>query len=272
MKKIALFMMILTCCMFFGCGKSSPLSNEFILLSISDSGTYVSQALYFSVGTNKLKNQGLSEEQIAAFKNKLIKNVNMFHDEFYISLILAYNSNPNPLYQIGKAVVVTQTAYNEENDCVGFTILFKDKATWSFYHPTSNEEVEPNLGFMITASSTGNFPFAENISSLNKTVGQRYMDAYTNALEGLEIVYSPDFIYDYATSNRALKSDSNYYLEDQLYHHIWLKNQNEYKDSTITLYISQPNRGLWMLTFVLATFAAFGLYYLVIQIKKRKIK
>ncbi len=270
MKKVALLIfMALSCCIFFIQPAKLPASNEFILLSV-ESGQSITQSLFFSVGSSKLKNSGHGDK-IEDFKSQLTKNVQTFHDEFVISFLLAYNQNPKPEYAIGKGLIISKTGYHEKTDCVGFNIIYQTSEVWSYYHPSNEEEKDDvHYGFMITSSSNGQFPFAATLSSGQK-VGERYKAAYEDALKtcNIEMEYAPDYVYDYATSSSYLKSDSEYKFQDAngLYHHTWMKKNLE--GQNISLYTSVANRGLWYLTFTLVCLAGLGAAILIINRKKK---
>ncbi len=275
MKKCLIVLaMLFSCCMFFSCKTLEPKSNEFIMLSISnETNGQVRQSLYFTLGSEKLKAAGLDALEIEGVKRELIKNVTRFRDEFYLSFIITYNSNPNPQQKIGEKLVVSQTAYNETSDTVGFSIVFSSMETWNYYHSSSGGgESESEIGFMIKTSSTGTFPFAAKIGDI--TIGERYESAYLNSLKSVtnkNVEYDPDFVYDYATPSSVIKSDSEYKFESGLKHHLWLRKMEEYKQNDkINIYTLQPNRGLWYLTILAFTLLGLGIAIVIIKLKDKK--
>ena len=247
------------------------MSNEFILLSlaISEDGI-INQSLQFSVGSKKLESAGADKTEIEEFKLRLVKEIKTFRDEFYLSFLLQYASNPQPEFQIGKALVVTEPTYTTKTDTIGFNLLFSSLEAWNFFHKTSGDGAtnseQTNYGFMITSGQSSLFPFSALQNDL--MVGQRYAGAYKNALGNIKLDYNPDLVYDYATFSRSIKSDSNYAVDSELYHHIWIKKIDELENAKIKLYLSVPNAPLWYLA-LLGTVAA-GMAIALIAIKSRQ--
>ncbi len=265
---------IFSCCMFFSCKPQEPKSNEFIMLSISnDKSGQISQSLYFTLGSEKLKKNGFGNLEVENVKKELVKNITRFRDEFYLSFIITYNSKPDPNYKIGEKLLISSPSYNKESDTIGFSMIFKDMNTWNYYHPSSGGENDnTHIGFMIKTSSEGVFPFAAKFGE--GTVGERYMEAYTSALQtatNKSIDYSPDFVYDYASPLNAIKSDSEYKLESELKHHIWLRKLSEYKEnSKINIYTLQANRGLWYLTLLGVVILGLGVTLIIFKLQSKK--
>lgn len=275
MKKCLIIMAIIfSCCMFFSCSSDMPKSNEFIMLSIlNDTDGQIRQSFHFTLGSEKLRSNGMSNLEIENVKKELIKNVTLFRDEFYLSFIIAYNTNPNPNYKIGQELLISMPSYIEASDTIGFTLIFSSIETWNYYHPsTGDESGNPEVGFMIKTSSEGAFPFAAKIGEI--TVGERYKEAYTKAVETVtnkKIEYDPDFVYDYATPLSVIKSDSEYKINNNLHHHIWMRKLNEYKENDkITIYTLQANRGLWYITILFIVLAGLGLTLLIFKLQDRK--
>ena len=260
--------------MFFGCGKPEPVSNEFVMLSVSTRGDgLIAQGLHFSVGTEKLKSAGATGQQIEQFKSRLIEQVKVFHDEYYLSFLLKYANNPNDEFKIGKSVIVTQPTYTKETDTVGFNILFSSQSAWDYYHggtEQSQNTAKVKRGFVISITQEGVFPFSAKLN--NDYVAMRYINAYKNALGGLAVDYNPDFVYDYATQSTYIKSDSDYFFSDELYHHIWMKKIDELENARITLSFQTPNTPVWYATLLCITLSALGatLGIMVMFNKKRK--
>ncbi len=280
MKKFAVFIvLILSCFMFVGCGQRLPSSNEFILLSVENKASgQIVQSLNFSLGSEKLKENGVKAEDVEKVKAKLTKNIETFHAEFYLNFALVYNENPKEEYQLGKGLIFTDVAYNKQADSIGFSMTFTSNEAWKYYHESNGESSgnEFEYGFMITTTSTGEFPFSANIetSSGQITVGQRYMNAYLDALNfaNVTLKYTPDLVYDYATAESRIKSDSEYYFADgELYHHVWLRSSETYKENNkITLRVVQANRGVWYVLILGVTLLGVGIAVTIIKLKDKK--
>lgn len=287
MKKFCFVIaLILSCCMFFGCGgQRLPSSNEFILLSVSaDSEGQMTQSLNFSLGSDKLDRAGATALDKANIKNKLIENVKVFRAEFYLNFAIVYNQSSaenKGEYQIGKGLLISEVVYTEASDSVGFNMVFTSSDAWNFYHPKSSDgESQPDVeyGYLVTSSSKGLFPFAGEVEvSGNKImVGERYVNAYKDALSqasNLSVQYDPDLVYDYGTKEPSIRSDSEYYFVDNsgIYHHVWMRKHSEYVNNTsIEIYIMQANRGLWYATALGGTLLILGVAIIVIKVKQKK--
>lgn len=276
MKKFALMAMALvSCCFLFSCGKPAPVSNEFILLSLSmnESGM-INQGLHFSVGSEKLKTVGLKESEIHEFKSRLAEKIKVFHDQFYLSFLFIYANDPNPDYRIGKAVILTEPTYSTETDTIGFNMLFTSRDAWDYYHQqeagedSHSKPSNTSYGFMITTRQSGSLPFSAKTDE--SCFGQKLYEAYTTSLAGEKIDYNPDFVYDYATASPYIKSDSDYFFESGLYHHVWTRKLSQLSNDKIVLYTSFPNAPVWYLTLLGVTFVGIGLATLIIKLKNKK--
>lgn len=282
MKKCVLaIVLLLICCMFFGCGQKLPSSNEFILLSlVTNNEGQVVQSLDFSVGSKKLEASGATALDIANFKKALLKNIKTFHNEFLLNFAIIYSSNPNPKFKIGSGVLLSSTTYNEQSDSIGFNIVFPTNETWNYYHPSTGEGNNSQIEgtFVLKNVNSGTFPFASQVSLASgekTTVGERYTKAYTEALSeaNINIEYSPDFVYNYATTSPYLKSDSEYqYSDGELKHHVWLRNAREYKEEqNISLYVMDLNMGYFYLLILIVPLIGLGVSVILIKvIEKRK--
>lgn len=248
------------------------------MLSLANSENgQITQSLYFTVGSDKLKNAGLSSKEIEDFKTRLTEQVTRFRDEFYLNFVLIYAQNPNPDYQIGKALVVTTPTYQALTDTIGFHMVFAGGGVWNYYHQSSGESTFPNkvqYGFMITTKQEGAFPFAARVTQdgQNITVGERYINGYKNALAEIEIDYDPDLVYDYATSSKYLKSDATFCFQSGLHHHVWMKKTGQLESSKIVLYTSIPNAPVWYVTLLGVTLIGLAVAIVIIKIKGKTNK
>ena len=271
MKKILLILaFIIVGVSLTGCGTKQLNSSEYILLSVATTNEgAIGQSLQFSVGTQKLKNQGLTEEQVQAFIGKLKQNVQTFRDEYLLNFMLIYNSKPDPKFKIGSAVVVTKVDYLKESDTVGFDIVFTSQEGWQFYHTGQGVGgVSHDYVIAHQTSSTGEYPFSSMVGQ--QTVAERYVEAYKSAID-IEMEYSPDLIYDYALPTGYIKSDCDYRIvQDGFYHNVWLRNLQNYKDATITLYNVTLNNALIIILLLISVLLGVGVTLLIIKIKKRR--
>jgi len=103
------------------------------------------------------------------------------------------------------------------------------------------------------------------------TVGERYIGAYKNALNesGINIIYQPDLIYNYATASKKLKSDSDYAFTDTLYHHVWIQRFGQDKQS-ITIYVRDLNYGYWYILILTLPLCALAITAIVLKVKHKK--
>lgn len=256
-------------------------SEEFVMLSLcSNEKGQTIQSLNFSVGSDKLKAQNVSQLQQVEFRKKLIENVESFRQEFLLNFALIYAMKPDPNFKLGDKLLFTATTFDDKTDTVGFNMIFRDSETWNYFHPSSKDDSkESNLSFglLITNKSRGAFPFSSQVTLSDGkvvTVGERYMSAYTKALKDLNLTlteeYKPDFIYDYATSSSHLKSDSNYtFFADDLNHHIWVRSF-EKMEGEITLYLRDVNMALCYSLILFVCLTGLGIALFVIKKKEKK--
>ena len=261
--------------MFFGC-KEAPSSSEFIMLSLSNTAQgQTIQSLDFSVGSGKLKSNGASDLQVLTFRNKLISNVQKFREEFLLNFAIIYASKPDERFKIGDELIITSAVYREDTDSIGFNIIFNSQEGWQYYHPSQgSSEADFENGLIMKSSSTGVFPFSSTVKLSNSqtlTVGERYIGAYKNALEetGINIIYQPDLIYNYATASKKLKSDSDYAFTDTLYHHVWIQRFGQDKQS-ITIYVRDLNYGYWYILILTLPLCALAITAIVLKVKHKK--
>jgi len=281
---------VLTICSlitFSACREEVILPSSAITLGMRmDNDGSITQELDFSFQTEKLKQLNVKANLIEECKGNLLSAVNIFRNEFYLTLLVTYSLNPNPLYKISEAVIVSQTCYYEKSDSIGFVIEYKDYNTWQFYqnggkeNNNIEESVKPQIKFFTQTSSQGKFPFALDFTQADEsktTIGERYLKAYKNAynltlpnqiVSSLEI---PSFVYDYATpfanldSNADLKVQSNH-----LYHNVWIKDINNFKDATIKLTSTVIYTGWWYLSLLLSVILIFGITLLIAKLVKIK--
>ena len=297
MKKLFLsFSILLVCLMslfaFSGCDKMAEVGEQYIMVSLGrfSSGQTI-QKFDFSFGTDKLSEIGLTEEEIEKAKANLITNINNFRCEFILSFQLTYQNAEQKDQTLivndkSSRLQVSNVEYSQTSDSVGFNIIFADQEVWNFYHPSTQEPSEDDksegIVFVEKVSSKGTFPFASEVtlSGEEKTnVGERYKNAYLQSFDEFEKYqeiknsYNPDFVYNYATPYSNLRSDGDGVFQDidGLYHHVWVRNsQNYLSDSEINLYVYSPNRGWWYLFYLLLVLVAGGLLVAITLIVKKK--
>ena len=293
MKKIILSLLLIVCLFSLaGCQGFPVVDNSFIMVSLGKfaSGKTI-QKFDFSLDSNFLKENGMSENDLEQAKQNLVNNVDVFRKEFVISFELIYQKaeNKNLDYLVnGKYLTITQTAYNQNADTVSFSIIFENQELWEFYHTSTKQqpevdgENESGISFVEKQSSTGKFPFASEVEigdGQKITVAERYRQAYLDSISFIENFdeisnkYLPDLVYNYGTQYGNIKSDAQTIFQDTdgLYHHVWVENfSNLSTDDTITLYVNSANQGWWYLFYLVLILTLMSGAIITVKLIKNK--
>lgn len=303
MRKFLFIMILIFSLSFFaGCTRQDIKNldaDDFIMLSldISSNGRIV-QSLDFSVNSERLSNLGSDEEKLTFISN-LTAAVERLRTEFLLELTILYIQNPSEEYKLNKGVVLTNAAYSNESDSVGFNIIFTSIGAWNYYHNSGQgggDDENKNI-FINKNESIGTFPFSSKVSlSEDETiyVGDRYRLQYLGAAQGLSFeselsrLYNPVLLYNYSTYYSRLHSDADYQFVDSNghSHHLWaVESEDLSADNKILIYSYQINAGYWYLfILIFALVFAVILYCILnyknikkyfkckIKIKNRKIK
>lgn len=285
-----IFICILSICSlitFSACREEVILPSSAITLgmAMNNDGT-ITQELDFSFQTQKLKDLNVKGNLIEEAKGNLLSAVNVVRNEFYLTLLVAYSLNPNPEYKIGEAVVVSQVQYYEKSDSIGFVIEYRDFDTWQFYQNGEKSEEggveieKPKIKFFTQTSSQGKFPFAVDFIGADEsvtTVGERYQKLYKNAYnltlpnEIVNSLETPSFVYDYATPFANLDSNADLKVgSGGLYHNVWIRDINNFKDSNIELTSTVIYTGWWYLSLLAGVILVFGGVLLIVKLFKLK--
>lgn len=274
MKKVILIIAIIFSLSFFtGCSNENVTNaqnlnfDDYIMLSldISSSGQVV-QSLTFSINSHYIDKHAKNENEKLDFISNLVKQVSEIRTEFLFGYTIKYIQNPKEEYKLNKGLLLSNAVYNDENDTVGFNILFTSIGAWNYYHQVSSANQTNNSSqnkgeniFLKKNSSLGTFPFSSEVK-LGETesiyVGERYRQKYLSASSNLsfsqkiEKDYSPTFIYNYSTFYSRLRSDANCKLNDNRgnIHHIWTVDYDELSsENKINIYSYSINTGMWYL-------------------------
>ena len=286
MKKIVLLVTLMFSLFLFSACTPSPAfsleGKDYIALSldISSSGQIV-QSLDFSLGSDRLSTFGEDKDK-ESFKQNLIKNVEQLRLEFLMNFSLVYVNNPIEDYKFNKGILFSAVTYDEEQDSVGFDILFDSVQSWNYYHNVSASQENSNNGLYLFKKNTssGTFPFSakQQIGEDEAVyVGDRYADVYLSSAEGtsfagkLEEEYKPLLVYNYSTFSNSLRSDADYKGKDNNghSHHIWVVEQAKLTgENIIRLTSYQVNVGMCYLTAIIVT-VVVGLILTIIFERKR---
>lgn len=254
MKKI-MFLSLVVFSLFFltSCkSESIELKKDYISFSCI-AKERVTLEIEFGFDDERLSNY--PREEVQQFKLNLKKNVENLRNEFLILHALQYTQNPIQEYAINKGVFLSPVACRENS--VGFLIEYSSLSAWQFYNSSSKDNQQSsnkycsNFYLVRKIENTGKFVFAQTMSN-RKTLGEKYKEMYLSALssltfESIEIrQYNPCFVYDYATTSSGLRSDAEkQVVSSQLYHHVWIKEGNNFADAKICLWQYDVNYGLW---------------------------
>lgn len=262
-----------------------PSSSISLGLALENNGQ-VTQEVTFSFQKDNLTKLNVKDKLIEEVKSNLISAVNVLRNEFYISFLVIYSLSPNPEFKIGESVLVSDVVYNEEYDVVGFDIVYKDLATWQYFQGRGGEqEADPvkkdkSIKYFETTSSEGKFPFASEFTNQDgskTTIGERYQKIYRTAYnitlpnQIVDALETPKFVYDYATPFSSLRSNAEIQTySGGLYHNVWIKDQENFKDSKIKLEATTIYAGWWYLSLFIGVILALAVACIITKICKIK--
>ena len=280
MKRILCFViMIFSLFCFSGCSnkKDFSLENDFIIFStqFSSKGELI-QTINFSVNYDKIDEISSKNEEKIGFLSKLIENVDEIRNDFLFSFALKYMKDPKEEFKINQGVFLSKVCYYAETDTVGFKIIYNSLESFNYYHSNVKEESanekRGNIFYKKTQSKS-KFLFSSK-DEMGISVGEKYRQKYIASANGMSFEnkikeeYKPQFIYDYITQYRSIKSNSTYkFEENQTYHHIWqVKYENLDDENEIIIGFSTIYYGTWYLAalmiVVLPLFLSLLIYYL----------
>ncbi len=280
MRKISfLIILLLTMSVLCGCTKtkSIEISNEYILLSLSNSGSTITQSVRFGIDNQKMKRVSSSLKEELEFRKSLQSKIDILRNEMLVSLALTYIENPVKEYRINKGVLLTNVEYDEKNSCAGFDVIFTSTASWQYYHKSENQAQTQDGLFLTKQKSEGVFPFSAQMKDGETLVGERYRNLFLDAAKGfsfedeIKSEYNPQFIYIYSTPYQQLKSNANlsYRGSDGHYHHIWVENSLK-ADDKISLSILQIHYGWWIFFALFIPLFVMSACIVIIKFPKRK--
>lgn len=239
----------------------------------------VLQGLYFSANEKFLAESGATQKEIQSFRLALYEKIKGLKTILVENFALIYLKNPNDKFAIGQDGALQITlVYDQTNDAYGLQLYFKDKDTWDFYHPSSEQPEEARQeGFVTTEKSEGQIIFAQSLPGYQGTVGQYLKELYLSAVQGVDLSqsYNPILSYDYALSSSKIRSnaDSVYADSSGMYHHLWQRTvESSIENDQIVLYYYQVHPQWWYLTVIgLAVVVVLGGGAIVL-LKNRKKK
>ena len=286
MKKVILVMiLIFSLSIFTGCNESNDLEvDDYIMLSLDlSSNGQVVQSIYFSVGSENLRNNEVEETDINQFIINLQDKVSEIRNEFLINFALIYYLSPNEEFAINKGLLFTNVSYNEQEDNVGFDMIFTSLGAWNYYHNlTSSSNSGNEGGFLYQRNlSKGTFPFSASINLGDGEVvyvGERYRQRYIEATKGLNLgnieeEYNPMLIYNYSTFYSRLHSDSDFKYDDTRghTHHVWMVEANALtSDNTITIISYRLKTGTLYILALVFTIILGVVLYIILDFKRIK--
>lgn len=287
-KKVLLvamaFVLIFCGITFSSCGEKVILPSSAISLSMmtNSDGTII-QEIDFSLQTQRLKDLQVNERMIREIKSNFLSSLNMLKNEFLINFLLIYSSNPSEEYKIGENLLISEPYLDEDADVAGFKIVYKSIAVLQYFQ-TGKAQDDQLLGktipvkFYSHTESQGKFPFAgEYVNRMgeNLTVGERYLGIYNNCFNKTisndlcAQLGVPSFVYDYAAPFSNLRTNADIEVQNgQMFHHIWVRDAQNFKDGVIELSTTVVYSGWWYLTLLVAAIVIFALGLVIIKLKK----
>ncbi len=294
MKKLVLAIILIFSLSFFvGCQKQEKIniSDNFIMVSLEQaSNGGMVQSIRFSLNETMIKDISASLQEEVNFRRNLIKQVENIRNEFLFGYALKYVSNPIDEYKINQGVILTDVSYQSSGDFVGFEVVFTSSGAWNYYNFSEKTDDEISQSkkyngniFMKKIVNKGIFPFSAQVKTEKgqQMVGEIYKERYLSAAKGLSFekklgeIYDCQFIYNYGTMSQKLKSDAKlqYYGNDKKYHHVWIVDDDELKtDNTMTLSITQINKGWWIFFALLIPVFTSAVTIIIIKFKNRNVK
>lgn len=283
MKKVFVVLgVIFSLFLMVGCNDNQKIevNNDYIMLSLAFSEEGVKESITYSVNSDKIKKLSKDNEYFD-FLSNLVGEVEEIRKEFLFSLALKYLDNPNEEYKLNKGVVLTNTVYSSDSDCIGFNIVFTSLNAWNYYHQsekTDDKTESTNKGnlFYTKVQSSSIFPFSEKIKDEGQTIGERYRQRYLACAKGLSFEeklndYKPDFIYNYSSIFSKLNSNANYkFSQNNMYFHVWrVLYENLNQENNITFSIVTIGYGWWYLLLLVVVLFILAISLTIYFIKKR---
>lgn len=256
---------------------TTQISGEYILLAISNNGNSICQSLRYGVDKEKMAKISSSLKEELEFRKSLLSKIETLRNEMLMSLAILYLQNPIKEFRLNSGVVLTNVAFDDQNNCAGFDVIFTSNDAWKYYHNSEENEKSDKKGIFIDKQvSHGVYPFSLKMKEDNRLVGERYKDIFLSALSGFSFEeevkkeYSPQFLYLYSTPYQRIKSDATFsYRGNNLYHHLWVKESLNENDE-ITLSITTIYYGWWILSVLVIALIAMMLSIMMVKIRKRK--
>lgn len=287
---IAIFAMALTCgviATFSSCREKVVFPSSSISLSMAyTSSGQITQSIECSLQTQNMQNLSVNDGLIEEIKGNMINALSTLRNEFYLSFLLAYSLSPNKDFKIGDNVFIGEPFYNSQADMVSFIIIYKNINVFTFFQgggQVDKEEQTPtNFGvrFVDRVTIEGDFPFANKFvdaGGQTSTTGERYLSIYKSCFnltlpEALcKKLDTPSFVYDYATIYPNVRSNADMVLQNgQMYHNIWICNQDNYKNTKIKLTSTVIYTGWWYLTLLVSLIVILGVVWIIVKIKNRR--
>ena len=284
MKKIlCIIILIFSLFYFSGCSnqKDISLSEDFILFStqVGQDGKVV-QSINFSVNSKKISEICTKNEEKMKFLANLIENIEKTRDDFLYNFALIYLEKPIEEYKITKGVYLSKVCYFEDTDTVGFKIIFSSFDAFKYYHKIENNASEgkkkTNL-FYNKAETQTQFLFSST-DSLGVSSGEKYRQKYIISAKGLSFEetiresYKPDFLYDYVTPYRSIRSNATFtFMENKSFHHLWkTPYENLSESNEIIIWFFTINFGLWYIFALGLVLIPLGISLVIYYIFKRK--
>ena len=256
--------------------KASNIINEKnafrIIRTVNDEGR-IGLAYIFPSNSEELKRLGYTDKQIQTYRFFLTSYVNTL-------------SQTNKEKEI-EGVSVSGSNYFLDVDGVGFVIDFENLAAQNkFYGVTQNPsglETNPKREekgiFIKKMYVRTTFPFSSVKAAGDvKLVCVMAISAWAKdqglsdqeKSEVLEVLDESMFIYDFASTQFALKSD--YMYDDAMFHHnVFVKSIDDIENNNqITFYLTQPNYPVWYMSALV--FVVCGMIVCYIYFKKKKTK
>ncbi len=280
MKKTfyALFLCLCLVLSLAGCSRGTEKENliaeknAFRIIRQVDSSGKIGLSYVFPVNTEIMQAKGFNENEIRTYR-------------FYLSLYIgALAQQYRQRQTVGSSV--GNVTYFTDVDGLGFSVIFDDvDAQNRFFNVTSEQEYEKEesrtktTGFFFRKMQMKtNFPVsskaaAENLKQINSMAISAWCNvADQNQADILSMLDKSIFIYDYAHTQKTLKSEL-YYDDNNFRHNVFIRSLQEIEsDSTITFYVSYPNTPIWYLTAIIVTFAVMGILYIAMKNRKEKSK